>query len=82
MKEMLEDISSRYSLVLIDTPPVLSYVDAQTLAQWADGAIFVVKSRECRVASLSRAVERLEGAGVRVLGGVLNCVDQLYVKNL
>ena len=81
MRELLEEVSERFSLVLIDAPPVLPYVDADSLAQWADAIIMVVRGGENRTATLKGAVERLEAPGVEIIGAILNGVDPLYLKS-
>lgn len=80
MKELIEALSERFSIILIDAPPVASYVDAELLAQWCDAIIFVVRARMCSSSTLKRSVERIKGAGTPIVGFVLNDVDQLYLK--
>jgi polysaccharide biosynthesis transport protein len=82
MRELLEDVSERFSIVLIDTPPVLPYVDAEVLAQWADAIIFVVKSRSERVGTIREAIERLKVAQLPIIGVVLNGVESLYIEKV
>ncbi len=80
MKELLEEVSKHFSLVLIDGPSVSDLVDAELVAQWCDAVIFVVRTRTCTSSALKTAVERLETSKVPIAGFVLNAVDQLYLK--
>ncbi len=80
MYDLLKEASRQYGIVLIDSSPLLSYVDAELLAQWADGIVFVVRSRMCKVSTLEKAVARLKLSRVPVVGAVLNCVDSLYLE--
>jgi len=80
MRELLEELSERFSLVLIDGPPVDNFVDAELLAQLSDAVIYVVRSRACVSAPLKRSVERIRGTHTPLQGFVLNDVDPLYLK--
>lgn len=80
MKELIDALSERFSIILIDAPSVASYVDAELLAQWCDAIIFVVRARMCSSSTLKRSVERMKGTGTPIAGFVLNDVDQLYLK--
>ena len=79
MRELLEEASQRYSLVLVDAPPVLPWADAEALAPFVDGAVAVVRAGSTP-ASLARAgLAALERAGVPLVGVVLNGVDRAYL---
>jgi len=81
MREMLDELSGRFSLILIDTPPVLPYVDADLLAQGADAVVLVVGSRQRRSSSVNKAIDRLKNTQIPIAGVVLNQVDPLYMEN-
>jgi capsular exopolysaccharide synthesis family protein len=80
MRDLLEEASERYSLILVDTPPSLPYVDAEVLAQWADAILFVVRSRTHRSGILNRAIDRVKVSGVPIVGVVLNQVESIYME--
>ena len=80
MSELLEEASERFSLILVDSPPVLPYVDADYLVQQSDAIVFVVQSRAYRASTLKKAVNRLKASGVPIVGVVLNGVERLYMK--
>ena len=44
MKLLLAELSGRYGLVVLDSPPVLAVADARILARFADKTIFIVGS--------------------------------------
>jgi hypothetical protein len=79
MRELLEEASSRYSLVLIDAPPVLPWADAEALAPFVDGAVAVVRSGSTPASLARAALAGLERAGVPLTGVVLNAVDRAYL---
>ena len=80
MREMLEEISKNYSMVIMDAPSADSYVDAELVAEMSDAVLIVVRSRVCPGSSLKKAIERLKESGVPIIGFILNGVDQLYLS--
>ncbi len=44
MKLLLAELSGRYGLVVLDSPPVLAVADARIFARFADKTIFIVRS--------------------------------------
>jgi polysaccharide biosynthesis transport protein len=80
MKELMDALADKFSIVFVDGPPVTTYVDAELLGQWCDAVIFVVRSRACASSALKRAVERIKETNVPLVGFIVNDVDQLYLK--
>ena len=80
-RELMDELSSRYSVVLIDGPPVLPYVDADLITHLCDGIVFVVRSQWCQIGMVKKAFERLNKSGVPVVGIILNDVDPLYLES-
>ncbi len=74
IRTMLDDLKSRYDLVLIDAPPVLGISDGSIIAREVDYVILVIQHRRYpREISLraKRAIEEVHG---NCVGMVLNCV--------
>jgi polysaccharide biosynthesis transport protein len=61
-----------YDLVIIDSPPVLPVPDALILGRWADGAVLAVRYDSSRFPQVERARRQLDGAGICILGTVIN----------
>jgi polysaccharide biosynthesis transport protein len=61
-----------YDLVIIDCPPVLPVPDALILGRWVDGAVLAVRYDVSRFPQVERARRQLDGAGIAVLGTVIN----------
>ena len=59
----------------MDTPPVLPVTDASALSAKADGVLLVVASNEISPSEAKLAKTRLELAGAKIIGCVLNKVD-------
>lgn len=60
-----------YSLVLIDSSPVLGLADAPQVAQCADCTIFVIEANRTSFSQAKTALRRLQAVGANVIGGVL-----------
>jgi polysaccharide biosynthesis transport protein len=72
MADLLEQLSSLYDIVLIDTPPLLPVTDAAILAKITGGALVVVGADRLHRQQLADGLGSLETVGARVLGVVLN----------
>jgi len=75
MSDLIDDVKSRFDLVLIDSPPILGVSDASVLANEADMTIIVVQHRKLPRQMLLRVKQAVENVGGNVLGVVLNNVD-------
>jgi capsular exopolysaccharide synthesis family protein len=71
----LEELKSRYSLILIDAPPILVVNDSAALASMADGTLIAISAGTTRLAALNRSKEFLDGAGGTLIGVGLNKFD-------
>lgn len=72
MEALLDELKSRYDVVLIDSPPVLSAADAGILASKA-GAVFLVARADLTTASELQAADKaLRHAGGDVKGVLFN----------
>ena len=76
MLKLIEDMKEQYDLVIFDSPPVLPVTDAQILSTKVDGTIFIIPEGEVEVDELHQASERLKNVNAKVLGTVLNKVEQ------
>jgi capsular exopolysaccharide synthesis family protein len=75
MRKLLKDLTSRYDLVILDSPPVLSVSDARVLSQMVDKTIFLVHWGSTRRHDVMMGVKQLIEAGADVAGLVLNRVN-------
>lgn len=76
MEALVESLKKKYDYVIIDTPPVDIVADALPLTQLVDGVVLVVRYHQSIHPEVAAAVERLEFAGARILGFVLNGVEE------
>ena len=69
--EKLEEISD---FVILDSAPAGLLTDAVVLAQYADGAAFVVRKDFARVDYIMDGMEHLAESNIQIIGGILNGV--------
>jgi capsular exopolysaccharide synthesis family protein len=72
MKKLLNELSSEYDIVILDSTPLLVAADATILGAIADGVLLVVRASQTDRAAVQQAVHQLELVGARVVGTVLN----------
>ncbi|MFI7642201.1 polysaccharide biosynthesis tyrosine autokinase [Nonomuraea sp. NPDC049400] len=74
MRQLLDQLTDKFDIVIIDAPPLLPVTDAATLAAVCDGVMLVAKYGGTRQEHLERAIEQLSSVSARILGTVLNFV--------
>lgn len=72
MQDFLEQRRKEFSLILIDSSPVLGLADAPEVAKIVDATIFVIEANQTSFAQASSALKRLQSVGARVSGAVLS----------
>ena len=72
--ELISYARDHYDIIVIDTAPLGSVIDAAIIARFCDGAIMVIESGNVGKKMLSKTKNQLFHSGVRVLGAVLNKV--------
>jgi len=72
MKKMIEEIKKDFDVILIDTPPVLSVVDAAVVSAIADSTIFIVRAGKTTNKAFCAAVEKLRQAKAKIMGVLYN----------
>ena len=75
MEQILEELSGRFDVVILDSPPVLGLADAPLMAALVEGVIVVIQSDRSRRGSLKSSLRRLRGMRPNILGGVLTMFD-------
>lgn len=68
----LQQLTENFEIVLIDTPSVLNFADAEVIAKHTHGLILVVDHRVTTKRSLMGALSTFKRAEVKILGIVLN----------
>ncbi len=72
MKELLAEAKERFTVVLLDTPPVLAVIDPVIVSSLADSTVFVVRAGKTTRRPLVRAIEEVRKAKADIIGVVFN----------
>jgi succinoglycan biosynthesis transport protein ExoP len=75
MGELLEAVRDKYDRIFIDCPPVSAVSDPLMIASRSDGIVFVSKFNKIRRDHARKTVQRIQDAGVYILGTVINDID-------
>lgn len=74
-REFVSSLGQHFDWVVFDSPPVMAVTDASVVAHLATGVVFVVGSEMTSHGAARAALEHLDTAKAKYLGGVLNKVD-------
>lgn len=72
MKDILDELKSVASVIIVDSPPVLVYADAIALSGPLDGVIMVIQAGKSTRAAITQALFDLQNANANLLGSIFN----------
>jgi tyrosine-protein kinase Etk/Wzc len=75
LPSMLEELSKKYDLVVIDTPPILAVTDAAIVGRYAGLTMMVVRFEKSTLKEIIAASKRLQLSGISVKGLVFNAIE-------
>ncbi|MEO0550726.1 MAG: polysaccharide biosynthesis tyrosine autokinase [Pseudomonadota bacterium] len=75
LQSLISEAEEQFDLVVVDSPPVLSFADSPILGSICEGALVVIQSGSIRTPSAVRTVGRLMESHTNVLGTVLSKFD-------
>lgn len=76
MHAFLDSLRDEYDLIVIDTPPLATYIDAAALTEYADGILIVIKAEQTEQQDVIDALNCLDVDPQVPVGVVLNMVGQ------
>ena len=76
MEDLIEELSTNFDYIILDTPPILSVSDALLLASKADATLIVVNARKTKEKIIKESYTQLMDARANVIGTVLNESDK------
>jgi polysaccharide biosynthesis transport protein len=74
MRRLLAKMSEKFTHIIVDSPPAVSFTDASILSTFVDGVILVVHGGRSSRAVVRRAKQHLQDVGAHIFGVVLNNV--------
>lgn len=69
---LLLEASQHYEAIIIDTPPVSEFADAQIISARAGSTVFITRANGSDARMSQQAVAALKDAGARIAGAVVN----------
>ena len=77
LEAMVRQARERYDFVVIDLPPMAASPDSETMTEYADGSLLVVRQNAINAVDLNRAIGDLQRGKAKLLGCVLNNVFEM-----
>src|SRR2546430_6547769 len=74
MRRLLTTLNQKFTHIIVDSPPAISFTDASILSTFVDGVILVVHGGRSSRAVVRRAKQQLLDVGAHLFGIVLNNV--------
>ncbi len=69
---VLARLKERYRLIVVDSPPMIPYVDSKIISEQVDRSIIVVEANTTKQQVLEFAINKTKSARTNILGMVLN----------
>jgi succinoglycan biosynthesis transport protein ExoP len=73
--QLIEEAGEEYSLIVIDSPPMLSFAEPIQIASGTDGVLLIGRAGQTSRESLLRSLATLHSVGANVVGMLLNRVQ-------
>jgi len=74
MRRLLTKLTEKFTHIIVDSPPAISFTDASILSTFVDGVILVIHGGRSSRAVVRRAKQQLLDVGAHIFGVVLNNV--------
>ena len=86
MRRLMQILQSKFTHVVVDSPPVSSFTDGVLISSMVDGVLLVVHGGKSSRHVVRRSRQLLQDVGAKIFGVVLNKVnlhssDYYYYKN-
>ncbi|WP_018147482.1 GumC family protein [Henriciella marina] len=75
LKSIIAEAEQAFDLVLVDSPPVLSFADGPILGSLCEGSVIIIQSGAIRTPQALRTIGRLMESRTNLLGAILTKFD-------
>jgi capsular exopolysaccharide synthesis family protein len=75
LRDLLDEVSQVFDIILLDSPPILAVTDSVIIASIVDSTVVVVRAGKTRRKPFLSAVEELKRARSKIIGVVFNGAD-------
>ncbi|HDS1632565.1 TPA: polysaccharide biosynthesis tyrosine autokinase [Stenotrophomonas maltophilia] len=74
--QLLQEMSGKYDLVIVDTPPILAVTDPALVATHAGSSLLVTRFGVNQAKEIELTLQRFEQNGVQIKGAIFNAVEK------
>lgn len=74
--KLIAQVKEKYDMIIVDTPPLGSFIDAALISAQTDATAIIVRSGAVDKKIIRGAMDQLDKAKANVIGAVINCVEQ------
>ncbi len=74
MDMLLNELKSKYDMIILDCPPIHGLADTMTLAPKVDGSILVIRHRKTSIRNAMKSKEAILSVGGKIIGVILEMV--------
>ena len=72
MDQFIDNVKSKFDIIVFDAPPVLSVTDAQILSNKCEGTLLIINSEEAEKDNVLKAKDMLIASKANLIGAILN----------
>jgi len=76
MSKLINDLSSKYDMILFDSPPLIAVTDAFILMKYIKQFILVVRAGVSEKGALDRVITTTHQSGKKITGVVMNAISK------
>lgn len=74
-KKAMEEMKEKFDTVILDTPPVTSFIDGALVASNSDATVVVIRAGYTPQRAVAASIDQLEKANAKIIGTVLNGIE-------
>lgn len=75
MEKLVDELRSRYDMVIIDTPPIMTVTDAALIGRIADTTIYVARWSSTAREVVGEGIKKIQKFNIKLAGLILTQVD-------
>lgn len=72
LPRFLQEMQSKFDVILIDTPPAKLYADAQSVTYHAGGAVLLARKNHTRLVDTKNVIRDMNDTGAQIVGAIMN----------
>lgn len=79
--DLIDEMRKHFDMIIFDTPPLCSFIEAAVLSSKVDGTVLIVSPGATDADKAIESVNQLKKANAKILGVVLNGVPDNYISD-